>query len=137
MTRNIITRMVAVGFFVVWLGILFAGADHPPPLGFWLVVLLDLVAAWLVYLRLPTYVAWSIARKKNRLFRVLLDGLTTGLALALILQLIPGGGEPSVTPTLGSRLIWFAVVGGVGATNTLLLYGGSSYLNAKFNLRAE
>jgi uncharacterized membrane protein len=90
------------------------------------------MAAWLVYLCLPTYVAWSIARKKNRLLRVVLDGLATGLALALILQLIPGEGESSVTPPLGSRLIWFAVVGGVSAANNLLLYGGSSYLNTKF-----
>ena len=90
------------------------------------------MAAWLVYLRLPTHVAWSIARKKNRLLRVVLDGLATGLVLALILQLIPGGGEPSVTPALANRLIWFAVVGEAGAANPLLLYGGSSYLNTKF-----
>ena len=69
----------------------------------------------MVYLRLPTHVAWSIARKKNRLLRVVLDGLATGLVLALILQLIPGGGEPSVTPALANRLIWFAVVGEAGA----------------------
>ncbi|MFM7640995.1 MAG: hypothetical protein ACKO45_05530 [Cyanobium sp.] len=102
-----------------------------------LVILLDLMAACLVYLRLPTYVAWSIARKKNRLLRVVLDGLAMGVVIALILQLTPGGGEPSVTPTLGSRLIWFTVIGGVGSANTLILYSGSSYLNTKFNLRAE
>jgi hypothetical protein len=86
------------------------------------------MAAWLVYLRLPTHVAWSIARKKNRLLRVVLDDLATDLVLALILQLISGGGEPSVIPALANRLIWFAVVGGAGAANPLLLYGGSSYL---------
>jgi hypothetical protein len=89
------------------------------------------MAAWLVYLCLPTYVAWSIARKKNRLLRVVLDGLAAGLVLALILQLIPGVGEPSVTPALANRLSWFALVGGAGAANPLLLYGGSSYLNTK------
>ncbi len=94
--------------------------------------MLDRIAAWLVYLRLPTHVAWSIARKKNRLLRVVLDGLATGLVVALILQLIPSGGEPSVTPALANRLIWFAVVGGAGAAKPLLLYGGSSYLNTKF-----
>ena len=53
----------------------------------------------------------------------------TGLALALILQLIPSGGEPSMTPALANRFIWFAVVGGVSAANNLLLYDGCSYLN--------
>jgi hypothetical protein len=63
---------------------------------------------------------------------VVLDGLATDLVLALIHQLIPGGGELSVTPALANRLIWFAVFGGAGAANPLLLYGGSSYLNPKF-----
>jgi drug/metabolite transporter (DMT)-like permease len=90
------------------------------------------MAAWLVYFRLPTHVSWSIARKKNRLLRVVLDSLATGLVLVLIHQLNPGGGEPSVTPALANRLIWFAVVSGAGAANPLLLYGGSSNLNTKF-----
>jgi len=37
-----------------------------------------------------------------------------------------------VTPALANRLSWFAVVGGAGAANPLLLYRGSSYLNTKF-----
>ncbi|MFM7264711.1 MAG: hypothetical protein ACKOZW_03785 [Cyanobium sp.] len=132
MPRNATARIIALAFFTLWLGILLAGADHPPPPGFGLLILLDFIAAILVYLRLPTYVAWSTTRKKNRLLRVLLEGLVTGLVLALILQLIPGGGEPSVAPSLGSRLIWFAVIGGVGAANTLLLYGGCTCFKTKF-----
>ena len=47
--------VIAAGFFVVWVGILYAGADHPPPLGFIRLVLLCLLAAGIVYLRVPTY----------------------------------------------------------------------------------
>jgi hypothetical protein len=74
----------AVIFFLVWLVILYAGADHPPPPGFIFVVLLDLVAAGLVYWRVPFYMAWIASRRRNALLFVVLDGLVAGLACAAI-----------------------------------------------------
>ena len=39
-----IALLSAVIFFLFWLAVLYAGADHPPPPGFIAVVLNDLVA---------------------------------------------------------------------------------------------
>jgi hypothetical protein len=75
MTRNTTTRNTAIACLTLWPGNLFAGADDPPPPGFWLIILLDFMAAWLVYLRLPSHVTCSIARMKKRLLRVFLDVL--------------------------------------------------------------
>ena len=36
---------LAAGHFLLWLGVLYAGADHPPPPGFLWLVALDLVAS--------------------------------------------------------------------------------------------
>ena len=44
-------------FFLFWLVVLYAGADHPPPPGFVALVLLDLAVAALVYWRVPVYLA--------------------------------------------------------------------------------
>jgi drug/metabolite transporter (DMT)-like permease len=133
MTQKNTARVIAAGFFLGWLGILYAGADDPPPPGFVLILLADLVAAVLVYLRAPTYMGWSRTRRKNRLFLASLDGLAAGLVLALVAILLPGGGEPSVQPAAIDHVIWFAVLGGVGAANTILIYGLSAYLSKKTN----
>ena len=115
----------AVLFFVVWLAILYAGADQPPPPGFIFVVLLDLVAAGVVYWRVPFYLAWIASRRRNALLFVVLDGLVAGLAFAalpLAARWWLGGGEPSVAPTMADSLIWLAVVGVVGALNAVAIY---------------
>ena len=123
MTDRSIASAVAVGFFVIWLGILLAGADFPPPIGFLWIILLDIVAAGLVYVRVPTYINWFDNRKRGRLLRVLLDGLASGLVFALMTILLPGGGEPSVPPSdLVDHIFWFAVLGAVGAANAGLVY---------------
>ncbi|MCP4213252.1 MAG: hypothetical protein GY765_01290, partial [bacterium] len=101
MTTKKIGVYLAFGFFIVWLGILLAGADHPPPMGFLWIILLDFVAAWLVYVHVPTYVNWLATNKKNRLLRVLLDGVSVGFVFAaFVIILNPKGGEPGVgSPT--------------------------------------
>lgn len=111
-------------FFLVWLLILYAGADHPPPPGFVLVVLLDLVAALLVFWRVRIYLRWIAERRWHRLFRVMLDGGVAGLAFALVTMVLSTvlGGEPIAQPTWVDRIIWFAVVGVVGVVNAVALY---------------
>ena len=117
--------MSAVLFFVFWLAVLYAGADHPPPPGFILVVLLDLIAASLVFWRVPYYLDWMQTRQRRRLLWVARDGLIAGLAIALLAVLASvlfGGGELGVTPSIGDAGIWFAVLAGVGVANSLALY---------------
>lgn len=114
---------IAIGFFIIWFAILLAGADFPPPIGSLWMVFLDIVAAFVIYFRVPTYVLWVGQRKRGRLARTLLDGLTIGLVFALAIILVPGGGEPSFPP-LGwvDYLIWSVIVGSVGAVNAVVVY---------------
>ncbi|MEA3336704.1 MAG: hypothetical protein U9R25_12390 [Chloroflexota bacterium] len=114
--------VIAAGFFIVWVGILYAGADHPPPFGFLWLVLLCLLAAGIVYLRVPTYANWSATGRRFRLLRVFLDGIVAGLLFALVPLLFNRGGEPDAQPTWVDHMIWFAVLAGVGAANAMLIY---------------
>jgi hypothetical protein len=117
--------VLAVAFFVVWLVILLAGADWPPPPGFWRVVLLDAVAAGIVYWRTATYGAWCATGQRSRALRAGLEGFGAGIAVAGLVMLFNPGGEPGISPSWRDRSIWFGVVGAVGAVNALLVFGGS------------
>ncbi len=114
---------LAAAFFVLWLGILHAGADHPPPRGFLWVVLLDLVASALVYLRVPAYAAWHAVRRPYRMLLVLRDGAITGFAFAtatLVLSVATLGG--AVAQGRDAVLIWLVVVTLVGAATAASVY---------------
>lgn len=124
-----IQTIIAAVFFVGWLSILLAGADKPPPPGFVVIILIDLLSAGVVYWRVPTYMAWSTARRRYRLPQALLEGFVAGLLVALVVMLLPWAGEPSVQPRLVDRLIWFAVVGAVGTFNSGAIYGVCVYLS--------
>ena len=123
--------VIALIFFFGWLGILLAGADFPPPPGFVLIVLIDLLAAIVVYWRVPTYVEWSMTRRPYRLLQALGEGLVAGLLVALVVLLTPWSGEPSVQPGLTDNLILFAVLGSVGACNSLAVYVASAFLSKR------
>ncbi len=123
MSAKTIARIIAGTFFIGWLGILYAGADHPPPPGFILFVLFDLVAALLIYQRSPVYLNWHRTKRKYRRIRAILEGLAAGLAMAALTKLYPGTGNPgSPSPSLLANFIWFAVVGIVGSFNALTVY---------------
>lgn len=111
----------ATGFFLFWIAVLYAGADHPPPRSFLWIVALVLVCSLVVYWRVPAYVHWIRTRRQGRRLHVVLDGLVAGYAVAALALLLRGG-EPSVTPTLVDRAIWFAVLGAIGAANAWALY---------------
>jgi len=128
MNHQRIAAIIAVLFFFVWLAILYAGADHPPPPGFIVVLLLDLVAALLVFWRMPYYLDWMETGQSHRLLWVVRDGLVAGAALALLTMLaapILGSGEPAVILTIRDRAIWFAVLAAVGIANALAIYSAS------------
>jgi len=125
MTHQCMAAIIAVLFFFVWLAILYAGADHPPPPGFIVVLLLDLVAALLVFWRVPYYLDWMQTGLTHRLLWVMRDGLVAGIAFALLaMLLVPvlGSGEPTVIPTIKDMAIWFAVLAAVGIANALAIY---------------
>ena len=131
MTQQRISAIITILFFFVWLAILYAGADHPPPKGFALVVLLDLVAALVVFWRVPHYLDWMQTGTSYRLLSVVRDGLVAGVALALLAVLakpVLRSGEPAVTPTIGAMVIWFAVLAGVGVANALMIYYTSALM---------
>lgn len=80
--HKLVALLNAVIFFLFWLVVLYAGADHPPPPGFVAVVLLDLAAAALVYWRVPVYWTWLATHGSRALPLVVRDGLVAGLLFA-------------------------------------------------------
>ncbi len=116
----------AVLFFVIWMVVLWAGADHPPPMGFWALVPLVLLAAGLVYWRVPTYLEWMATRQDGRLLRVAAEGLVAGAlfaALGSVGSVLLGAGEPGIERSAPALALWFMVLAAVGAGNALAIYG--------------
>ena len=110
--------LIASGFFVVWLLVMLAGSDKPPPLGFlWIVaglvvicVAIGLALPWLWRVRERSGV-WSV------LWRTTTLGALVGFVLAALFGL-GGSGEPSAPPMDGmDYAIWFTVLTIVGAVN--------------------
>ena len=112
-------RLIAAAFFLFWLSVFYAVADHPLPSGFIQIVLLVLVCAAIVYARLGAYIKWSHTRRKHRRLLALRDGLAAGLVIALLMLLLPGRSQPGVQPRPIDGVIWAAVLGTVGAVNAL------------------
>lgn len=133
MSDRRISLAMALGTFGFWLVVLYAGADHPPPAGFIWYVLLDAIAAWLVYLRAPTYIRWALARKPLRKLRASRDGASVGLLFATIALLLPGTGEPDVHPSLSDRAIWYAVLAAIGAASAAVTYLLSAAVYKRFH----
>ena len=132
MTKKNFSLAIAIGFFVIWLAILYAGADHPPPPGFILIIFFDLVCSVLVYFRVNTYVNWIKAHKKKRFRQALLDGLSVGLVIAFITMLFPKQPEPGFpSPGLLENIIWFLVMGTMGAVNAIIVYGVTVFFSRR------
>lgn len=124
MEHKTIARIIAIPFFIFWLIVLWMGADKPVPPGFIIVALIDLAAAFVVYWRIPTYLAWHVEEKKLRLLRVLADGLAAGVVIAIFMMLLPGTGDPSAPdPTFVDNLIWMMILGFMGMFNATVIYG--------------
>jgi len=121
--------MIAIAFFVIWISILYAGSDHPPPIGFLWLVPLVFVCAVAVYLRLPVYASWSSSLRPGRIRRVLLDGIVAGIVVGLIALLLPLTREPTIAPKrLADILTWLAVLAAVGSANAVIVYAFASFL---------
>ena len=123
--HKLVALLNAVIFFLFWLAVLYAGADHPPPPGFVAVVLLDLAAAALVYWRVPVYWTWLAMHGSRALPLVVRDGLVAGLlfaAVAMVGSWLLGGGEPTVNRSAPAVAIWFAVAGSVAVATAVGIY---------------
>ncbi len=104
--------------------ILLAGADFPPPPGFILVIVFDLASSLVIYLRMNSYFNWVNHRTEHRLLKVLLDGISAGVVVGLLLILLSSPMEPGIPhATWLDYLIWFLVLSMVGAANSMLIYG--------------
>ena len=117
--------IIAISFAVTWLAILYAGADHPPPVGFILYLIpLVCICGLGVFFRISTYASWSIAHRPGCFALVIRDGLFAGMAVGTMAIIIPITGEPSIpSPSFTNIFTWFVVLMTVGCLNTLLLYG--------------
>ena len=113
---------IAGALFTVWLLVMLAGSDKPPPLGFlWIVaglvvicVAIGLALPWLWRVREQSGV-WSV------LWRTTTLGALIGFVLAALFGL-GGSGEPSAPPMDGiDYAIWFTVLTIVGAVNGLIV----------------
>jgi len=140
MTIKNIARINAILFFFFWLIVMYAGADHPPPPGFIFIILLILACALLVYFRVPAYINWHITRKEHRYFYVLRDGLLAGFAAGLVTVLafagrVILGADVDGMPSAADLLIWFAVVGGMGIVNALVIYLANGFFVNRRKLR--
>ena len=121
-TSNKKTALInALAFFLIYSLFLYAIADHPPPRGFIWVIVAGVVLAGLIYYRVPTYVEWSLQRKKNRRLRVMLDGLCVGIVIAVI-SILFSQGEPGVTPTVLSIMSFIIFFGLAGSFTSSVIY---------------
>lgn len=117
------SALIAIAFFVIWIAIFYAGADHPPPWRFLCFLPLIGACAVAVYLRIPAYAAWSRSRQSFRLFRVGLEGVAGGSPVGVITLLLPFTGEPSIpSPRITDILIWMVVLMTLGIANAIVLY---------------
>jgi hypothetical protein len=121
---------IALPFFFGWLAILYAGADHPPPPRFPVLIVGDLAAAFVVYRRVPVYAQRARARRPRRWLLALLEGALAGLSaavLALILSAILSvDDQTSMQRPAPAVLIFVTVVAAVGAGNALLIFALSA-----------
>ncbi len=114
--------VVAGSFGVVWLLLLLAGSDRPPPPGFAIVLGILLVLVAVVAVAIPRL--WQVQREKGAR-RVLALSTVLGAVAGLLIAsgfALGGSGEPSRPEmSLQDIVIWLCVLTVVGAVNGALV----------------
>lgn len=123
MSPTTFARCLGGGFFLVSTAVALAGADHPPPIGFLVLVAVLAIISWLVARIVPTYIDWSSARRPWRKARVLGQGAVGGVLAWGALGLLNRTKEPSVDPGIAHTLLGFAVLAVIAALCALAVYG--------------
>jgi hypothetical protein len=114
--------VISVVFAIVWLFMLLAGADHPPPVGFLALLPFLGFAALLVYRRAIAYAGWKASAKPNSMFLALIEGAGAGLAIAAAISVLPWMGEPGVRFSTEAFGIWLGVASALGSLSAALVY---------------
>ena len=92
-----------------------AGADRPPPPGFLVIVGYGALLGVAVWRALPLLLdLWDARGAGPAIVRAALAGFLAGLALVAVTTVLSTG-EPSIAVSPAARLIGFTVVGVVGA----------------------
>ena len=115
-----IAAINAILFFFFWLLILLTGADFPPPPGFLWLVIVTAACGSVVFWRVPTDNEWIRTQRPGRHRRVFLEGIAAGIVVAVPFVL-RGTGDPSIAVQVVDYAIWFAIVGFMGALNSLAI----------------
>ncbi len=125
-----IAASCSLGLFAVAVAIGLAGADKPPPPGFLILVAALAVLSAVAYLRLVANLRALGDLRWGRFVQVGVEGLLGGVALALSLTVITGGGpEGSIQP--GDIAMLCVVAGVVGAVAAVLVWTAALGLRAR------
>jgi hypothetical protein len=120
----------SVGLFLSTTAIALAVAAKPPPLGFLVLVAVLAVLSAVAYLRLLANMRALGSRRWGRFVYVAVEGLVGGLALAVFLTLaFRGGPEGSTRPA--DLVIWFELVGVIGALAAMVAWAAALGLRAR------
>ena len=133
-TNRSISGVCASGLFVVAVAIALAGADKPPPPGFLLLAGLIALLCVVAFLRLQAHLAASTPGGWVTGLRVGLEGMVGGGVAMLVLSLC-GTGEPSVTVSMGERLVGVGVAALTGAVFALLTWTVAVWIKARHGMR--
>ena len=98
----------------------YLGADKPPPIGFFAVVVAAVGLSIAIAMTLPRWRGLTESRWR-RTGRAAAEGAATGLALWLIAVLLPFSGEPTISMTVVDYLIGATVAASFGALGAALL----------------
>ena len=122
----------AGAFFFLWLVVLLAGADKPPPIGFLWIVLIIAICTAVVYWRVPTYVEWGQTQLRGSLLRVALEGFLAGLVVAMPFVFL-GSGNPTIPMGATAYVVWFVILGLMGMLNSVMLYVINAVIVKRFD----
>jgi uncharacterized membrane protein len=113
--RRRLSAQVGLAAAVLFVLVMAAGADRPPPPGFVLVIAFGVLLGVVVWRALPLLLdLWDTRGAGPAICRAALAGFLAGLALWALTSVISTG-EPSIDVDPAARLIGFTVVGVVGA----------------------